>query len=218
MLPQRPGLPRTKKEVSHPIAKVGLRLVDGRSALCMAIDLVLSVNIWRMSAFDLESSWQRAQTRLKQGSRGAGSRRQRSDRGVSRLDLRVLSRLRELLHGHDRPPMRQITKQLQSFCSREGLRMPSRATLYETMNRLECPDYEVAQLPEEARASLYNLSAEGKVPGHQLVFHCLNYGGLKAASFAAGLPWLALYQAARLPGWRPRSRGLLTAICRVRGV
>ncbi|HVS12347.1 MAG TPA: hypothetical protein VMV46_00345 [Thermoanaerobaculia bacterium] len=74
------------------------------------------------------------------------------------------------------------------------------------------------QLPAPVRESLYNLSEDGTVPGHQLAFHCFNYGSLQAMSFAAGLPWLALYQAARLPGWRPRSKGLLDAILRTRGI
>ncbi len=57
-----------------------------------------------------------------------------------------------------------------------------------------------------------------EVPGPQLAFYCLNYGGIGAISFAAGLPWLALYQAALIPGWRRRSGGLLEAIRRVRGI
>ena len=65
---------------------------------------------------------------------------------------------------------------------------------------------------------MYNLGPEAEVPGHQLAFYCFNYGDLPAVSFAAGLPWLALYQARRLPGYRARSRGLIDAVMRVRGV
>lgn len=56
------------------------------------------------------------------------------------------------------------------------------------------------------------------MPGPQLAFYCLNYGSLAAISYAAGLPWLDLYQAGRLRGWRPRSRGLLDAVLRARGI
>ncbi|HET9765653.1 MAG TPA: hypothetical protein VFS60_02325 [Thermoanaerobaculia bacterium] len=78
--------------------------------------------------------------------------------------------------------------------------------------------YSIVELPAAARVTLYNLSQTGEVPGHQLAFHCFNYGGLEAMSFAAGLPWLALYQAGRMRGWRPRSRGLLTAVLAARGI
>jgi hypothetical protein len=50
------------------------------------------------------------------------------------------------------------------------------------------------------------------------VFHCLNYGTLPAMCYAAGLPWLDLFQASQLRGWRPRSRSLLQAVMRVRGI
>jgi hypothetical protein len=56
------------------------------------------------------------------------------------------------------------------------------------------------------------------VPGHQLAFYCFNYGSLGAISYAAGLPWLDLYQARRMRGWRPRSFGLLLAVMRRRGL
>lgn len=86
------------------------------------------------------------------------------------------------------------------------------------MARAPVRTYEMGALPPAVRETLYNLAEDGIVPGHQLAFHCLNYGGVEALSFAAGLPWLALYQAARLRGWRPRSRGLLEAILRTRGI
>ena len=108
--------------------------------------------------------------------------------------------------------------ELADHCAKTGLRAPARATVYEAMARTPARSYAIAELPAAAREALYNLSPTGRVPGHQLAFYCLNYGGLEAVSFAAGLPWLALYQAARLPGWRKRSRGLLDAIRRVRGI
>ena len=67
-------------------------------------------------------------------------------------------------------------------------------------------------------ATLYNLAPDAVVPGAQLVFYCFNYGSLAAMSFAAGLPWLDLRRASRLRGWRSRSRGLLDAVMRVRGI
>ena len=86
------------------------------------------------------------------------------------------------------------------------------------MARASAPSFAITDLPLAARETLYNLPQTGEVPGHQLAFYCLNYGGLDAISFAAGLPWLALYQADLLSGWRPRSRGLLKAIRRARSI
>ena len=99
-----------------------------------------------------------------------------------------------------------------------GLRTPARATVYQAIEQIPARGHEISSLPEPVRRALYNLSPGGMVPGRQLAFYCLNYGGLEAISFAAGLPWLALHQAARMPGWRTRSRGLLDAIRRVRGI
>ena len=65
--------------------------------------------------------------------------------------------------------------------------------------------------------ALYNLAPGGTVPGPQLGFYCFNYGCVAAISYAAGLPWLDLYQASRLRGWRRRSRGLLAGVARLRG-
>ena len=114
--------------------------------------------------------------------------------------------------------MRAIQRELKRLCAEMGIKPPARSTLYELMARVPGPSYRVVDLPAHVRGTLYNLDPHGEVPGHQLAFYCLNYGGLEAASFAAGMPWLALYQAARLPGWRPGSRGLLEAILRVRGI
>jgi hypothetical protein len=68
------------------------------------------------------------------------------------------------------------------------------------------------------QGALYNLGPTGQVPGHQLVFHAFQHGDTRAMSFAAGLPWLDLYQAQRMRGWRARSRGLLDAVMRRRGI
>lgn len=168
-----------------------------------------------MTAFDLESSLKRAERRL---GTATTSRRSRRDRGRPRLAAEVLAKLTELLQGQERPPVRDVIEALVDHCESRGLRPPARATVYQWMARAPARSYRVAELPVAARETLYNLAESGEVPGHQLAFYCLNYGGLGAASFAAGLPWLALYQAARLPGWRERSRGLLDAIMRVRGI
>lgn len=128
------------------------------------------------------------------------------------------SELERLLRGQERPPVRTIMKHLEDFCAPRDLSVPARATIYQAMARTPARAYVVADLPQAVRETLYNLSEDSVVPGHQLVFHCLNYGGVEAVSFAAGLPWLALYQAARMPGWRQRSKGLLDAILRIRGI
>ena len=168
-----------------------------------------------MTMFDLRASLERARARLGDD---PPSRRPRSDKGRSRLDPRVRDTLDELLLGQERPSVREIQAAVGEHCGTLGLRPPARATIYHAMDRAVPRSYDIARLPVAARESLYNLDATGSVPGHQLAFYCLNYGGLAAASFAAGLPWLALYQAARLPGWRRRSRGVLDAILLVRRI
>lgn len=103
-------------------------------------------------------------------------------------------------------------------CRSIGLAPPSRATFYKLLAVLPTRTYRVAELPGAVRRALYNLSPESGVPAHQLAFYCFNYGDVAAMSFAAGLPWLALYQALRLPGHRARSRGLLEAAAHARGI
>ena len=93
-----------------------------------------------------------------------------------------------------------------------------RASLYNALARIEGHTYAIADLPAPVARALYNLAATGRVPGHQLAFYCFNYGSVPAISFAAGLPWLDLYQARRFRGWRPRSAGLLEAVMRARGI
>jgi hypothetical protein len=78
--------------------------------------------------------------------------------------------------------------------------------------------YCVASLPPSVRRALYNLHGTTEVPGHQLVFYAFNYGDLRAAMYAASLPWLDLYLADRLPGWRPKSHALLRAVMHHRGI
>lgn len=156
----------------------------------------------------------RAEKRLGQATPG----KPRRDRGQSRLPAELAAELNRLLQGQERPPVRSLLRQLEAFCTPRGLAVPARATIYAAMAQAPTPGHEIAELSPAVRETLYNLAAEGPVPGHQLAFHCLNYGSTEAICFAAGLPWLALYQAARVPGWRPRSRGLLEAVLRVRRI
>lgn len=170
-----------------------------------------------MSIFELQDSIEKARRRLTKAAAIPG-RRPRSDRGGSRLDPRVLSWLADELSGQEPPSIAGVRKLLATRCEEEGLRPPSRATVYKLLDRLPTGTYRVSELPAAARAALYNLDPSSEVPGHQLAFYCFNYGDLAAVSFAAGLPWLALHQALRLPGYRARSRGLAEAVARARGI
>jgi len=134
------------------------------------------------------------------------------------MDRRVLAWLGEAAGGYDRPPMADVLRQVGERCRTGGLAPPSRATLYKLLATLPTPIYRVAELPPAVRNALYNLTADSEVPAHQVAFYCFNYGDCAAMSFAAGLPWLALYQAQRMPGYRDKSRGLLDAVARARGL
>lgn len=170
-----------------------------------------------MTAFDLAGSLENAKRRL--GSRlPSGTRRPRSDRGRSRLDPRVIEMITRELSGQDPPSMTAMLRHLVDACGRRGLTAPSRATVYKLMARLPTPTYRKGDLPVAVQEALYNFAPASRVPAHQVAFHCFNYGDLAAMSFAAGLPWLALYHALRLPGHRPRCRGLLVAVARARGL
>jgi hypothetical protein len=114
--------------------------------------------------------------------------------------------------------MTQVFRSLDEYCRRQGIRTPSRASLYRLVETLEGHRYRISELPKRVQRILYNLDPAGEIPGHQLAFYCLNYGGTACISFAAGLPWLDLYQAARMRGWRTRSRGLLDAVLRARRI
>jgi hypothetical protein len=162
--------------------------------------------------FDLDESQARARLRLG----AAGSRRRRSDAGRSRLAPELLAELRSLALTAERPSMTAAHRRIGELARERGLRPPSRAALYAALSSLEGSRHEVARLPPRVRQALYNLAPDAVVPGHQLAFYCFNYGSVAAASFAAGLPWLDLYQAARARGWRPRSRGLLLAALKAR--
>lgn len=167
-----------------------------------------------MPDFDLTTAVREAERRFGTPT----SRKARSDRGLPRIDPAVASHLESLLRTQERRPVREILQKLESFCRERGLRCPARATVYEWMDQLPPAAYRAGDLPAHVRETLYNLDEDSVVPADQLAFHCLNYGTTRAISFAGGLPWLALHQAARLRGWRPRSRGLLDAILRVRRI
>jgi hypothetical protein len=126
--------------------------------------------------------------------------------------------LRAAALGDDRPSMAALQRLVSERCRSAGLKPPVRASLYNALARLDGHLYSVATLPPPVVDALYNIASDGRVPGHQLAFHCFNYGSLAAISYAAGLPWLDLYQARRLRGWRPRSLGLLLAVMRRRGI
>ena len=130
----------------------------------------------------------------------------------------VLSEVRAAALGDDRPSMAALQRLVSERCLSAGLKPPVRASLYNALARLDGHVYSVATLPLPVVEALYNMVPDGRVPGHQLAFYCFNYGSLGAISFAAGLPWLDLYQAQRMRGWRPRSFGLLLAVMRRRGI
>jgi hypothetical protein len=126
--------------------------------------------------------------------------------------------LRAALLGQERPPIAAVLRRLRSFCASRALRPPARATIYAWLESVAVPAYAIEELPAAVRETLYNLPETGEVPGPQLAFHCFNFGNLGAMSFAAGLPWLTLHQAARSRGWRRGSRGALEAVLLVRGI
>lgn len=170
-----------------------------------------------MSAFDLRRSIESAERRLGK-TPAASQRKQRSDRGQTRVSPAVVSCLTRLASGQERPRMSELLANLRRTCSKRGLKAPSRATTYKLLTRLPVPTYRVGDLPGPVQDALYNLEPDSLVPGHQLAFYCFNYGTLEAVSFAAGLPWLAVYQALRLPGYRAKSRGLAEAVARARRI
>lgn len=168
-----------------------------------------------MSHFDLGKSLKSAAERL---GAAPNRRKRRADAGSSRIPAAIQAELGRLLGGRERGSMRQVQRRLEAFCEGRGLEAPSRATLYRLMAEMPVHHYRVADLPRWVQAALYNLDADARVPGHQLVFYAFNYGDSRAMSFAAGLPWIDLYQAARMRGWRPMSLGPLRAAMRRRGI
>ncbi len=169
--------------------------------------------------FDLALSQAIARRRLgdRPGS-PAGPRHPTSDRGSSRIAPEALRFLRRRLLAQERPRLPTLLDAVARFCRPKGVACPSRASVYALLRRSNGHRYRVGDLPGAVQAALYNLSPDSRLPGHQVAFYCFHFGDLAAISFASGLPWLDLHQARRTRGWRPRSRGLLEAACRARGI
>jgi hypothetical protein len=172
----------------------------------------------RMAAFDLTKSLALAQERFGANQGDMKARRSRSDRGRSRLPGPIVEFLNKALSGLDRPRFADLEADVARFSDEHGFSCPSKATLYYYLTIAPLPAFEFGSLPLSVRASLYNLGDGSRVPAHQVVFAAFNYGDIGAISFAAGLPWLALYQADRTRGWRPKSHALLRAVMKGRGL
>lgn len=80
------------------------------------------------------------------------------------------------------------------------------------------PPYAAHELPDAVQRALYNVDLQGDVPAAQIAFYAFNHGDPRAVSWAAGMPWLALHHAARMRGWRAKSRGLLRAVMQWRRI
>ena len=159
-----------------------------------------------MSAFDLDSAtWERAEQRF-------------ADKRSVRVDPQVLALLRSALAEQEKPSMMRVWRDVGRHCKRLGLRAPSRATIYNLLPLIDGHAYALTDLPKAMRDALYNLPEATSVPGRQVAFYGINYGSFHAVQFVAGMPWLDLYQAGRMAGYRPKSRGLLDAILHVRGI
>ncbi len=169
-----------------------------------------------MSEIDLKSSIARAERRFR-GGVAAQPNGVRADRGRARIPEVVERELQRLLQTPERPALSEVAHEIAAFCGSVGCRPPSRSSVYNAVARAKAPEYQLAQLPEDVVRALYNLEGP-RVGGGQLVFHAFNYGSPRAISFAAGLPWLCLVDAAKRRGWRPKSRSLLTAVMQYRGI
>jgi hypothetical protein len=167
-----------------------------------------------MSGFDIQRSLDLFESRLGK----PAARKRRADAGGSRVPQDVEEVLRELLSGLERPNLRELRVELVARCRKMGRKAPARATIYQLMAHLRTTERRVGDLPSEVRKALYHFEADSLVPEAQVAFCCFNYGSVAAMSFAAGLPWLALWQAARTRGWRARSRGVLEAAIAVRRI
>ena len=110
-----------------------------------------------------------------------------------------------------------VLDELGAFCRRRGLEMPSRATVYNAVNRVPVPTYDYDELPRSVQQTLHNV-ARGRIPGQQVVFAAFNFGDVRAMSFASSLPWICLHRASMIPGYRPKSFALLAAVMAHRGI
>ena len=114
--------------------------------------------------------------------------------------------------------MAAIMSSLRTHCQAHNSACPSRGSVYNFCKYLSPPSYEIESLPKALRATLYNLGEDAVIPGAQLVYYAFHYGSTAALCQASALPWIDLYQASLRPAWRPRSRGLLEAVMRARGI
>jgi hypothetical protein len=183
----------------------------------MALLIISSIINGVMSPFDLRRSQEEARRRLG-GPVRRSTRAPRSDRGHSRLSQAVLECVGQVLSGRDRPRTKDLLRDLEELCRDRGLKPPSRATVYKLMATLPGPGLRKADLPVSVQRALHNLAPESVVPAHQVAFCCFHHGDLRAVAFAAGLPWLAIHQARLMRGYRRKSRGLVEAVARARGV
>ena len=165
--------------------------------------------------FNVETAVDSACNRIGDGKR---VRKIRTDAGGSKLAEPIASFLSGMLSGYDRPPMKELLQGLAMFCAKNGEATPSRITVYRFIENAVAPVFKINTLPGQVREALYNLGDCGDVPGGQLAFYCFNYGGVESISFASGLPWLCLYQAAKISGHRPQARALLEAVMKTRGI
>jgi hypothetical protein len=165
-----------------------------------------------MPTFDLDASFARAAERF------ARPARHRSDRGIARLARPLEQRLQELLGTDERPRPRDVMRDLAAWARRAGIQPPARATLYNAIERARPASYRMRELPHAVQAALYNVADDAEVTGELVAFYAFNHGDMRAVCWAAGMPWLALHHAARMRGWRPKSRGLLVAAMRRRGI
>ena len=103
-----------------------------------------------------------------------------------------------------------------TVCASSGLKVPSRASIYNALPGME-GHVTGRDCSAHVAAALYNLDPAAVVPGHQLAFYCFNYGTCgpqlrRGTALARPVPGRSLR------GWRPRSRGLLEAVLRARGI
>ena len=114
--------------------------------------------------------------------------------------------------------MRDLVAEVAAYCARRQLPAPARATLYAALARVPVARFSMSELPASVSRTLHNLDREAVVPGDQVAFAAFSRGDTTALCWAAGLPWPCLRHAALLPGFRPKSRALLLAVMRYRGI
>ncbi len=114
--------------------------------------------------------------------------------------------------------MRELMKEVLTHCRRHRLPAPARATLYASLSRAPMPSFAMPSLPESVRRALHNLGDDAVVPGDQVAFAVFNRGDTSALCWASGLPWPCLRNAGLWSAFRPKSRALLAAVMRYRGI